>query len=134
MKVEDQFTDVLQNIERAIVRIYQDCPELTDQGVMLTLEAVVDAYAAETIGRPPRTFNLSDHERLLMDNIRSMCEWRLGRSDPADAPTDDPQTMAKPEIVDEIVLCLKRILKSARKWNKSGGRQGYLNFIVRFVR
>jgi hypothetical protein len=39
-----------------------------------------------------------------------------------------------PKTVDEIITCLKRIQKSIRRWNKEGGRQGYLNFISEFVR
>ena len=30
--------------------------------------------------------------------------------------------------------CLKRIRKSVQRWNKEGGRQGYLTFVGRFVR
>jgi hypothetical protein len=32
----------------------------------------------------------------------------------------------------EIVTCLKRILKSAKKWNKRYGRLGYLTFIGKY--
>jgi hypothetical protein len=39
----------------------------------------------------------------------------------------------EPKTVDEIMLCLKRILKSATRWNKEAGRQGYLDFITQFV-
>lgn len=34
----------------------------------------------------------------------------------------------------EIVACLKRLRKSVQFWTKSGGRQGYLNYIVEFLR
>jgi hypothetical protein len=36
--------------------------------------------------------------------------------------------------VDVIIACLKRIRKSVEKWNKQGGRQGYLTFVEQFVR
>ena len=40
----------------------------------------------------------------------------------------------EPVSLDVIVACLKRIRKSIQRWNKEGGRQGYLIFIQRFVR
>ena len=63
-----------------------------------------------------------------------MCEWRLGRGEPpVDEPSKVPSPGPKPITVDEIILCLKRILKSVKRWNKEGGTQGYLNFIVQYV-
>lgn len=133
MRIEDQYLDVLQNIELGIVITYRDQPEMSDYDVMRTLEAVMDSYKAEKIGRAPRNFSLSETESTLFEAVHRMCEWRLGRgkslgpSDEEENPTPEPKT------VDEILLCLKRILKSVKRWNKEGGRQGYLNFVVRYV-
>jgi len=60
MKVEDEYRDVLQNVEFAIVDTYRDHPGMSDYAVMRALEALIDVYAAEGIGRSPRGFNLSD--------------------------------------------------------------------------
>jgi len=35
--------------------------------------------------------------------------------------------------LDEIIQCLKRILKSVEKWNKHEGIQGYLRFVSQYV-
>jgi len=35
--------------------------------------------------------------------------------------------------VKEIIACVKRIQKSARRWNKVGGRQGYLQFASDYI-
>jgi len=133
MRVEDQYPDVLQNIELGVVITYRECPGLSDYDVMRTLEALIDAYRAEKIGRPPRPFNLSDDEQLLLANMRRMCEWRLGRRNLDDEPANEKEGTPEPHTVDEIILCLKRIMKSVNTWNKSGGRQGYLNFIIQYV-
>jgi len=134
MRVEDKYTDVLQNIEFSIVMIYKSYPELTDYAVMRILETLIDSYTAEKIGRSPKHFPLSDTERLLLDNVQKICEWRLGRAklddDAAGGEEITPETIS----VDEIILCLKRILKSVKKWNKHAGRHGYLNFIIQHVR
>lgn len=132
MDFEDKYLDVLQNIEHAIVSTYDDNPGLTDSSVMLSIESIIDTYRAENIGRDPRNFMLSDIEQVLFGKIKEVCEWRLGRAkmnmvyENADTPEPEPKS------VDEIILCLKRIAKSAKKWNKRGGSQGYLNFVSQF--
>lgn len=63
-----------------------------------------------------------------------MCEWRLGRESlmPEEgAPLDGEPASVSLEV---ILACLKRIRKSVQRWNKEGGRQGYLTFIGRFIR
>jgi hypothetical protein len=40
----------------------------------------------------------------------------------------------EPKTIDEIIACLKRIRKSINRWNKVGGRQGYLIFVSDFIR
>ena len=68
MRIEDQYTDVLQNIEFGIVTTYTQYPEMADPEVMRMLEALIDRYAADKIGRPPRHFPLSDIEQALLEN------------------------------------------------------------------
>ncbi len=132
-RVEDQYPDVLQNIEFEIVTTYRRHPEMSDYDVMRALEALVDAYGAEKIGRPPRNVGLSDLERTLLEKLRRICEWRLGRGMLTDDSEQARGTAGEPKTVDEIVLCLKRVLKSVRRWNKEGGRQGYLQFVIQYV-
>lgn len=130
--IEDEHPDVLQNIEFAIVNTYRQHRELSDFAVKRVLEASLEVYAAEVAGRPPRNARLDELEQLLQEQVRQVCEWRLGR-----APFGDGQgevSEVKPIPIDEMIRCLKRIIKSVGRWNKVGGRQGYLNFIVQYVR
>lgn len=135
MRVEEQYYDVLQNIEFAIVSTYREHPDMTDYSVMRALEALIDAYGGEKIGRGPRDFRLSDLEQKLLDRMRGMCEWRLGRRE---IPVEDTPSASgpKPEpiTVDEVILCLKRLLKSTQRWNKEGGMQGYLDFVEQYIK
>ena len=133
MRVEDEYTDVLQNIEFGIVVTYKDHPEIADSNVMRTLEALIDKYAAEKIGRPPRYFPLSKVEQALLENVRRMCEWRLGRSALTDSAEKAREMAPKPTTIDEIILCLKRVLKSVKRWNEDGGRRSYLDFVIQYV-
>ena len=133
-RVEDQYLDVLQNIESGIVATYREHAEMSDYEVMRMLEALIDRYAAEKIGRPPRDFGLSEVERLLLDAVRRRCEWRLGRGGVPGGLAPSVGMAPEPKTVDEIILCLKRVLKSAKRWHKDGGRQGYLRFVIQYVR
>jgi hypothetical protein len=38
-----------------------------------------------------------------------------------------------PLALDEIIVCLKRIRKSIRKWTKEGGQRGYMNFVDEYI-
>jgi hypothetical protein len=134
MAVEEEYLDVLQNIEFAIVSTYHDHPEMVDAHVVRALEAVIGSYRAEMAGRRPEEFSASPLEAELYEAIRDMCEWRLGRIREDEVEAGPPGPAPEPIKVDEIMLCLKRILKSVNRWNKSGGQRGYLTFIVQYVK
>jgi len=85
-------------------------------------------------GRTPGELSSSPAEAALYGAIWRMCEWRLGHIREDDAEAGEQGAAPEPKRVDEIVLCLKQILKSVNKWNKSGGQRGYLTFIVQYVR
>jgi hypothetical protein len=128
-RVEEEYMDVLQNIEFAIVQTYREHPGLSDSDVKRVLEALIDIYTAEKLHRPPRYVITSELGRALDAHVRPMCEWRLGRAAPvSNLPADRTIT------IDELVLCFKRLIKSINLWTREGGPQGYLHYIVRFVR
>ncbi len=130
----EKYMDVLQNIEFGIVSAYREIPQATDNNVLCSLEALIDIYAAEKIKRQPRKFNLSDIERQIMESVRAMCEWRLGRTKLQIEEGKEKEMTLEPITVDEMIQCLKRIQHSVKKWNKMGGRKGYLDFIVQYVK
>ena len=129
MKVEDEFLDVLQNLEISILAVYHEHPQLTDSEVSRTLHALSDGYVAETLGRRPRDFNLSHLEKELLSRVRDMAEWRLGRRSSPDENEESISETPPPLSTENMLACLDRILKSVRKWNKHFGVRGYLNFI-----
>ena len=132
MRIEEQHQDVLQNIEFAVATIYRRNPEMADYPVLRTYEALIRSYSAEVTGRPVTPANTDRLEEELWRDIRAVCEWRLGRSTISAA--GDDVTPCEPIDVPTLVLCLKRLVKSVKKWNSHFGRQGYLAFITQFVR
>jgi hypothetical protein len=131
MRVEDEYFDVLQNLEWAIVNEFRGDPSILDLDARDATHALVRHYEAESESRSAPGARLSDRARRIFDAVRSICEWRLGR---ASAPDKLPSELDKTLTAAELVLCLKRIRKSVDYWTKEGGRQGYLNFVAEYVR
>ena len=132
MRIEEQHQDVLQNIEFAVANLYRRNPDMTDYAVLRTYEALVQAYSAEVTGRTPKPIEPSGVEAELFRDVRLMCEWRLGRGN----MPGRQDVAADIEAIDmaTLILCLKRLVKSVQKWNKRGGRKGYLDFMTQFVK
>jgi hypothetical protein len=133
MKVEDKYVDVLQNIESRVVAVYRAHPELTDWDVEVAYDALMQFYHAEARHKPTDLRRLAGNQAEVLDAVRTMCEWRLGREAMFDEH-DQPTGVENPITTTEIVACLKRLRKSVQFWTKAGGRQGYLNYIIEFVR
>lgn len=130
MALEDVHLDVLQNIEFAIVNVYHKQRELRDVEVMRALDALIDVYRAEERGHTPKDISLAGPEGMVFERAREMCEMRLGRQAVAmrtQVPFEGDKT------VHDIVACLRKIRRSAERWNKRNGQQGYLQFVSEFV-
>jgi hypothetical protein len=124
MQFEEQYEDVLQNIEFGIVSVYREHPQMVDHTAMRALEALIDHYATQKIGRAPKRVALDALETATFDRMKAMCDWRLG---------SDNEIRVNPITVDEILQCLKRILKSTHRWNKKSGQRGYLDFVAKYI-
>src|SRR5512141_1307935 len=124
MTFEEQYEDVLQNIESGIVQVYHQRPELSDWDVELALEALIQFYNAEARGKPIVLRELPGFQGEVVRAVHAVCEWRLGRGQVLDEH-DWPMTLSvAPLTTSDIAACLKRIRKSVQFWTKSGGRQG----------
>jgi len=133
MEFEEEYQDVLQNIEFAIVNTYHQLPDMVDYDVETVLSALIRTYQAEQSGRPVTIRPLNELRQELHDRVKLMCDWRLGRAELT--REDQSKNLPTPRTVtlDEIIACLKRIRKSVQRWTKQGGRQGYLTFIDQFI-
>ena len=133
-KVEEEYLDVLQNIEFAIVTVYHQYPDITDFEVDNAVNALIREYRAQERGRTVTSSKIGLHGQPIYDSVKMMCEWRLGNESfemsGENVEFGDPD----PLTVREIVVCLKRIRKSIKLWSKQGGRQGYLQFIDQYVK
>jgi hypothetical protein len=125
---EDEYLDVLQNIEMAIVSVYRENNDLLDYDVDKALNLIWTEYRNEKQGKTVPAPNLSVNGQRVYARVKDMCEFRLGRSNTVKT-RGWFKALPTALSVDEIMDCLKRIRKSVDLWNKQGGRQGYLYFI-----
>ena len=132
MRIEEQYMDVLQNLEFAVANLFRLNPNMTDYDVLRTYEALIRTYAAEGLGRPAQPVNRLELEAKLFQDVHSICEWRLGRKTLTGDKKGGPSF--EPIDVPTLILCLKRLVKSVQKWNKHGGRQAYLEFMTQYVK
>jgi hypothetical protein len=127
---EDNYLDVLQNIEFAIVSVYRENPDLLDYDVDKVLNLLWTEYRNEQQDKTSSVPQLGVNAQLVYARVKSMCEWRLGRQNLKAEKDGQPVGMDLKQLTqDEIMACLKRIRKSVELWTKKGGRQGYLYFI-----
>jgi len=130
---ENEYLDVLQNLELGIRIVHEEHPELTDYNVDSALEALMRTYKNEGRGKAPKLPGspLTAH---VYHSVQAMCDWRLGRVPLVDDENEQPvEVGVQPLMVEEILACLARIRKSIRLWKREGGRQGYLNYISQFL-
>ena len=133
VNVEEEFQGVLQNLEFALVQVYQEHDEMTDWEAETAVSALIRTYTAEQRGRKPPNLRLKPLEQEAYDNVQTICEFRLGRSEMVNDSGETIDFGFAPIAVNDLVLCLKRIRKSIQKWRKEGGRRGYFEFVRHFL-
>ena len=129
MNVEEEFEDVLQNIEFAVVSTFREHPQLLDFDVERVYETLIKEYSRPAGATSP-TFP-TEMRAALYARVKHVCDWRLGRGEIGDTKTRMPAP--EPITPEEMVACLKRLRRSVNMWTKRGGRQGYLEFVGDFI-
>ena len=133
MKPEDQYLDVLQNIEAVVVDTWKKHREMTDYSVLRAYEAAIGYYKALARGGTPRPERLSGLDAEVYAGVHAICEWRLGRETDTPPPSTGDQAEPPPLPIEDLVACLRRLRKSVERWNRTGGQRGYLEFVSQFV-
>jgi hypothetical protein len=128
-----KYEDVLQNLEFPIVTYYRQHSELIDGEALTAIETLIRIYGAEAQGKQIGARPVRGIASQVMTAVQQVCEWRLGREQPADiAGSLPPSTDMSIITVNELVDCLKQIQSSIKFWSKQGGRQGYLKYVNGF--
>ena len=131
---EEQFMDVLQNIESALVSVYKAHADMTDYDAQAAVNALARAYHAEARKSAPPAIKLSPLTQEAYDSVRAMCEWRLGRTRATGLFGRLRGLGVEPLTLEDMIDCLKRIRRSIERWNKEGGWRGYYEFVKEYVK
>ena len=132
VRVEEEYADVLQNIEAAIITVFDGNPSVVDRDVLAAIDALIGAYQREKRNRIGVARCPPGRARAVYEQCHHVCEWRLGRQLLNEGETVGIDFQSEELAVPELISCLKRIRKSIRLWHKQGGRQGYLKYIRQF--
>ncbi len=127
MKVEEQYEDVLQNIEGVFAREYRANPALKDFEVDFTLDALISYYRRVAGGLPQKPVVLSETRMRMFDQVKAILEHRQSLAAESDTPFSEGDKPA--EVYGH---CFSRIKKSIKLWSKNGN-QAYLKFVSKFV-
>ena len=122
------YEDVLKGIETEVVRLWRKNPEMTNYTAMRAYEAATAHYNALARQQTPKPANLTGLDAKLFEAIRDFCDWRLGIVKYADRP--EP----KPMPAEDMVACFRRLRKSVDMWTQEAGRQGYMQYIKKFLK
>ncbi|MBI2688899.1 MAG: hypothetical protein HYX27_21560 [Acidobacteria bacterium] len=123
---EEKNFDVLQNLEFQIVEAYRANPAVTDFDVTDALDALCRQYSAEMAERRTGEIAMDPRAQAVYQNVRVVCEWRLGRTTQGD---QNPPPITLPE----VVAALRTIMKSVKRWSERGGKRGYLDFVKNYL-
>lgn len=107
MSAEEEHSDVLQNLEFAIVEIYKKTPDLIDAEVLTAIESLIRIYGAESQGKSIRSRSIRGLSQSVAETVQLICELRLGRS-----LTDDPPIESTEHPIGDLPTISLEILVS----------------------
>ena len=135
MALEDKHLDLLQNIEFMVVSVYRDVPSMEDREAIRALDALVQYQRRVAAGQTPTApDNLSENEQLVFDRVLGIIAERRAMAPPEEAPKRFSVLNKKTNSFEDTILaCLRKLHKSAVRWNKRNGKQGYLKFAIQYL-
>jgi hypothetical protein len=118
----DEYADVLQNLETAIVQADDRVQQLSDGQVELALEALIRYYQAEERGHEPRPPRLGEGAQAVFDAVKPMAEWRLGRTELQEVIETEGEDEAEIEEMtpDEISEFVTQVIQEALAFADEG--------------
>jgi len=129
MKWQEDNLDVLQNLEFAIVEVWRANPAMTDYSAQRAYEAARQYYRAELRGQPPKEPALTGLDAVAFAAMKQVCKFRLGAT-PARRPPAKKTPCPCRRSRSRTLACLQELGKSVERHTRSGGRQGYLQFMT----
>lgn len=122
--MDKDFQDFLHDIESLVVDICYSQRELTDKHIDEVYNALHHFYEAQLEGSVSPSADF-EHElqKLLLDAVFNLCEWRLGRRDTNGKKASTPLTRT------ELLGCIQSLRHWVYLWSGEHSNRGYLDYI-----
>lgn len=139
MGLEDVHPDILQNIEFAIVNVYRADPELRDNDVIKALDALISHTQRLAMGRESTPPDLPRPSEAVFGAVAGILDFRseMDEEDEEQEPQKRrpsfSRALRKTTKEDIYLACLRKIHKSAKRWNRERGERGYLDFVSNYI-
>ena len=133
MRIEEEFENVMMNIEMQVVGITTKNPKMTDWDVEKVYNALLRKYKAVSQGRGVKEVSFDSPVMDLYLQTEGICDWFVGDANFQDEDGTDVDLGLEKVAYEDMIACLKRLRKSLKTWTKEGGRKGYINYISQFV-
>ncbi len=117
---------VLKTIESSLIAVARSHQEMTNYTAVRAYEAAIAHYHSIARQQQPKPAKLTGLDAAAYEAVHQACESRLGKpiSEEAGAALLTPE---------DLVSCLRRLVKSVEFWTQQGGRRGYIDFVDNFV-
>jgi len=89
MDFEDDYLGILQNMEFMTIQIYRQHADLTDFQADKAFEGLLRFYQAEKRGKSAPLLKLGPLDQQIYENVKSVCEFYLGRPSTFKEALDD---------------------------------------------
>ena len=129
MPIHEEYLDLLQNLELAVVDVWRQHHEMSDYVAARAYEAAFQLYRAELRGHEPKPVTLTGLDAEAFEAVKAMCESPLGRR----AKLGAGRETIPPVPLDKLCECLRELKRSVERHTRVDGRQGYLGFIDRYL-
>jgi hypothetical protein len=127
MRIDQEFEATLKDIETAVISIYKRNRDMTDYAVLRAYEAAAAYYHDLARQRQPKERKLSGLDETVRQAVLEAAARWHARLEPGRPPSADKLT------AEQMLACIRRLAKSTKFWTTESGRQGYLDYIRRFV-
>ncbi len=109
----DQYADVLENLETAIVEADDQVDALSDGQVELALDALIRYYQAEERGYEPRSPRLGEGAQAVFDAVQPIAELQLGPDELEDVDTTADEGEDRELTPEEVSELISQVVKEA---------------------
>lgn len=133
MRIEEEFENVMLNIEIQVVSVANDVPTLSDWDVDKVYNALLSRYKALSRGREVKEVSFGSPEKDLYLLIKGACDFFTGDSEKWGEGHFIIEVDAEKVSYQNMVAIFKRLRKSVKTWTKRGGSKGYIYYISQFL-